>query len=454
MRKPLFLAIGLLGLVLSSPGAAQQLPKAPPLPTAENSRGPGKDPQVEHLGRTYGLSAEEAAERVEVLREVQQVVDLAASSDPDAFGGVWVDQTPTLKIVVAFSGQDDRKALLERIPAKLRRYVQIRNSAKSLASSQQDTDAILEAVSGAKIPFETYFDPRSQNYVLIVKDQSDAGTARGLIPPALRSMVNVKVGPILRTYQTNVRSGDAVYGAWDLLNSGGAATCTYGFVGRDSNGRNAILTAGHCSTAIPYVIGADGSHLVQLPAESGKAYGDLYDYRYHPVVGLSTGYWVYFINSKPVHNYPQYVNTVSGFYSDGYFTVKATLKQSTSYNSNHYLGLPVCKSGFASGFTCGTVESNWVSGTDDKGVSYRGFVRVSGSNQQVIAFGGDSGGPVFSYPDSAYDIVAYGVLKGGGTDAYGRPCTGSGCSYAYMPIDRVNDKLPFSIHTTAGIVAP
>jgi hypothetical protein len=201
-------------------------------------------------------------------------------------------------------------------------------------------------------------------------------------------------------------------------------------------------------------MGADGAHYVQLPTEAEKRYGDLYDFRYHPVVGLSTGYWVYFINSKPVYNYPQYVNTVPGFYNDGYFTVKSTLKQSTSYNSNHYLGMPVCKSGFASGFTCGTVQSNWVSGTDDKGVTYRGFVTVSGSSQPVIAFGGDSGGPVFSYPDSGYNIVAYGILKGGGTDAYGRPCVGSGCSYAYMPIDRVNDRLPFPIHTTAGLVAP
>jgi hypothetical protein len=87
-------------------------------------------------------------------------------------------------------------------------------------------------------------------------------------------------------------------------------------------------------------------------------------------------------------------------------------------------------------------------------VSYRGFVRVSGSSQTGIVWGGDSGGPVFSYPDSAHDIVAYGILKGGGWASNGGPCTGSSCYYAYMPIDRVNDKLPFPIHTTQGLVAP
>lgn len=147
------------------------------------------------------------------------------------------------------------------------------------------------------------------------------------------------------------------------------------------------------------------------------------------------------------------MNTVPGFYGDGYFTTRGTLKQS-SYNSNHYIGMPVCKSGMTTGFTCGTVQSSSVSGTDDRGVSYSSFVKVSGSSQQVIAFGGDSGAPVFSYPNGSYEIVAYGILKGGSTDAYGRPCTGSACSFSYMPIDRVNDRVPFLIHTTQGLLVP
>lgn len=423
------------------------------MPTAENSRGPGRDLQVEFIAQQHGLSVQEATERVALLREIQQVVQAAIGSDEEGFGGVWVDHSPTFKIIVGFTGQSERREFLDRLSPQLRRYVQIRNSAKALGVAQQEVAQIQQALSAARIPFETFFEPRSQSHVVVVQAQDNANTARALIPPALRSNVDVRVGSVLNTYQTNVRSGDAVYGAWDLVNSSGRPTCTYGFAGRDSSGRDSVLTAAHCQTNPPYVVGADANHLVQLPAPTESRYGDQYDFRHHAVVGLMTGYWVWFDNGKAVSQYPQYVNTVSGFGADGYFTVQGRL-QYTAWNSNHYVGMPVCKSGFATGFTCGTVEANWVSGTDVRGVSYSGFVRVSGSSQQVIAFGGDSGAPVFSFPNSAYDITAYGILKGGGTAASGAPCTGTSCYYAYMPIDRVNDRVPFLLHTTQGMLMP
>ena len=160
----------------------------------------------------------------------RRLLEVGREVYPNSFGGVWVDHSPTFKIIVAFTGEGDRKAFLDRLPAKSRRYVQIRNATKSLAAAQQDVDQILQALSAAKIVFETYFEPRSQNYVVTVKDQSAAGTARALIPAALRSMVNIRVGPVTETFQTNARSGDQIYGAWDLLDSSGQPTCTYGFV--------------------------------------------------------------------------------------------------------------------------------------------------------------------------------------------------------------------------------
>lgn len=450
MRKVILFAAGIAHLALPLSTLVAQ--SRPPLPTPENSRGPGRDLQADDFVKTYNISPEEAAERVSILQEVQQIVQLATADDEESFGGVWVDHSPVFKIIVAFSGTDTRAAFLNKVSPRLRRYIQVRASAKSLKEAQQEVQLLMQALSRAGITFETYFEPRRQNHIVSVKSQADADIARRLIPPALRPNVNVEVGGPSGNFQANVQTGDAVYGGWSLFDSGGKETCTYGFVGRDSSGRNSILTAGHCRTNPPYVIGADANHFVQLPYAEPQ-YGDQFDFRHHPVVGLSTGYWVYFLNSQPVVGYTQYVNTVPGFYSDGYFTVRDRV-QYTAWNSNHYVGMRVCKNGFRTGFTCGSVEANWVSGVDSRGVSYTGFVRVSGSSQAVIAFEGDSGAPVFSYPNSAYEIDAVGVLKGGASGPNGGPCSGSTCWYSYMPLDRVNDKLPFMLHTTKGFLMP
>ena len=43
-------------LLCTTPLAAQEM-KAPPLPTPQNSKGSGKDLQVEYLAQQYGISA-------------------------------------------------------------------------------------------------------------------------------------------------------------------------------------------------------------------------------------------------------------------------------------------------------------------------------------------------------------------------------------------------------------
>lgn len=66
-------------LLCTTPLAAQEM-KAPPLPTPQNSKGSGKDLQVEYLAQQYGISAAEAAERVDVLRDVQQIVSVRSDA--------------------------------------------------------------------------------------------------------------------------------------------------------------------------------------------------------------------------------------------------------------------------------------------------------------------------------------------------------------------------------------
>lgn len=450
----LFRTIGAaLGVLITSQSALAQgrIPTPPPPVKAKPA---STDPLAAVIANSNGVAPAEAGNRAQALRDVQALIDQAVAYDSAAFAGVWVDEAPQFQVTIGFTGQEDRRAFLERVPPSLRRYVKVRSVSKSLTQNQADVDAILEAVKDSKIEFTVGFNPRTQQYEVNVADAGRVQAVRDLIPPNLRSIVKIERGATLKSFQTNVRTGDAVYGGWPMLDASGGGQCSFAFAGRDSYGRDGILSAAHCAQNPPYVSGADNAHYVQLPTWTERRYGDLYDFRHHAVVGMQTGYWVYFQNGQPVFQYPQYTNNVPGIYSDGYFTVFTTMKQSTSYNSYHYVGMPVCKSGFATHLTCGKVTNNWLSGTDDKGYTYRGFVQVSSSSQPVIAWGGDSGGAVFSYPDSGYNINAFGVLKGGNSATSGGPCTGSTCWYAYMPIDRVNDATPFNIYTTQGIMTP
>lgn len=106
------------------------------------------------------------------------------------------------------------------------------------------------------------------------------------------------------------------------------------------------------------------------------------------------------------------------------------------------------------------VYASSVSGSSS-GRAYTGMVRVGRSSQSVTAFSGDSGAPVFSFPNSGYNITAHGIMKAAeahtNSDGSLRPCVngqGYDCGYFYMPIDRANDRVPFLVHTTAGLVVP
>lgn len=452
------LAIALCATSAPAQPQSADAPRRPPAPAETRSGGSGVEAQLRYLQDSYKLSATEARERYESLQEIEALIAAAKASDPQAFAGVWVEHEPVFRVVVAFAGNEERSDFAATVPPKLRRHLQLRKVRKSLAGSEEEMSALFSALRGGGTDFVSAFDPASQKYVVTVENDAGGNRLRELVPASLRDLVQFRKGPVGRDVQSGVQAGDAVYGGWDALGSDGYYECTFAFAGRNSSGRDSILTAAHCSSPNPKI--QETGHLVTLPAAFESRWEGAYDFRAHETVGLSSGYWVYFLNSKPVRGHTSYVNTVPGFYSDGYFTVNATLKGNVVGNGNHYVGLPVCKSGSRTGFTCGTVTASSVSGTSN-GRAYSGMVRVGRSNQAVTAFSGDSGAPVFSWPDSGYNITALGIMKAAEahTNADGslRPCVngqGYDCGHVYMPIDRVNDRLPFQIHTTAGLVVP
>lgn len=459
-------ALGSTILLSAAATASAQSAKpvdAPPPPNAENRSPNRADAGASMLSQRFSITAAQAQERIDLQEEISRLSQSLAEANPDSFGGIWVEHEPTYKIIVAFNDSSDRTALRQSVSPTLRRYLQILPVRRSLKSIRDDQAIILSALASAGVEMTISYEPKSQKFQLDVADPAQGDRLRDLVPPSLRADVQVRRGLSTREVQSGVQSGDALYGGWGYYDSAGNPNCTFAFVTRSHEGKDAILTASnnHCSVTTPYV--GQTTHWVVLPAayysQSNTASGITYDFRAHVITGLVNGPYVYFTNNQPVRGYTQYVNSVPNMASSGYFTVTGAVSNSTSSNYGYFIGMAICKSGNRTGLTCGQVTSTSASGTsigNSGTTTYSGLIRVGQSNQSVNAYSGDSGGAVFTAPDSTSRIKAAGIMKSAET-INGSPCyRGSGydCGYFFMPTDRINDVYPMQIKTETGTVNP
>jgi hypothetical protein len=207
-----------------------------------------------------------------------------------------------------------------------------------------------------------------------------------------------------------------------------------------------------------------------------------YDYRIFNTGTLTTGPYVWFWNQKS-GSYSQYIypswvqktwaNVNPDYPLEGAYTRITGVIPGTAGSSNttHPQGATRCKGGFTTGITCGQItlsEAGAVNYLDDGSVqTFYGYVKLEGTDYMVLSWGGDSGGPVTTTPvwNSAtqyYEAKAAGIMQIGsrrdrGDNKYYRPCItpdDGSCPLFYMPIDRINDHLPFLILTSTGAVNP
>lgn len=176
-----------------------------------------------------------------------------------------------------------------------------------------------------------------------------------------------------------------------------------------------------------------------------------YDYKVHPTGNLSVSGYVAFTNNQPIRGYTNITNSVSGYGASGYFGVK-----DGSHVVTHSPGLTRCKMGQRTGLSCGEIVNGYTSYTTAGGVTRTGMVAVGKSTQRVIAYEGDSGGPVFTKPASDGTIIPAGLVSGANAASSG-PCDTNvytTCTMYYMPIDRINDQQPMQIKTMTGSYSP
>lgn len=217
-----------------------QMPAAPPAPN-ERALAGGLSPSVSFLMQDVGISEAEARERIELQQEVSESTS-RLQADP-AFGGVWLEQKPAFKVVIAFADRQERQSLRDSLSPRLRKYVSIVPVTKSLRQADSDMESIIGSLKSLGLPYEGLFNPRNQKFVISVETDEARGRVVQLLPPQLRGDVEVEIKRLSRKQAppTGVQSGDWIAGGHTVYTSTTTSPllteCTFGFPVRYSASR-------------------------------------------------------------------------------------------------------------------------------------------------------------------------------------------------------------------------
>jgi hypothetical protein len=466
-------------LALSMAAMAQ-----PPKPPAGPPTSPGKEKAPPpaaggYLERKFGLSSAEAQRQQQMQIDASDFALKIEQQYSGHFIGSFVDHAPQFRHTIVLDTDVPASEVARLAPPSLRSVVQVKRSRLSVADVAAHRTAIAQAVATAVKSFSLSYNIRSDKFDLSVPEDADQQKIVQAIPAQYKDEVSLKRGGTFRLMQSGVQAGDALYGGWMWYDETYAPRCTFGFVVRSSSAQNGVTTAHHCLTGQTNV-SEQSTHWVTMGAPFADDYRSgaqrAYDFRAHYTGSLTTGPWVWGDNNRSGTYYAfdgsqkQWANVEPRFSTSGQYLQVTGVIYGGSSNAGHPVGNIMCKQGRETGLTCGTISSSWSdiyaigpSGTQEE---YIGYVEVSDSQEMVIAYGGDSGGAVFTDPfyDSTtgqYAIRAGGLLNIGPTrSGYGgqtRPCITPDdgfCAFYYMPIDLINDKQPMTIVTSAGAVSP
>jgi hypothetical protein len=492
MRKLAFLFFLLAGG--SATAQVQAPPPDRPKPAAQPPSKPAaaRSPQAagqSYLERHFGLSRQEANRRLALENQVSEAAGSLERQFADAYLASIIDHQPTFQVTFVFSRDVAAEDVRRAIPSQLQPIFKVKRSRYSRAEIQAREGRIVEALVAAKIPGSVGYDYRTDKFE-VTAEQEGGNKLINALPPELRSDVRFVPGGRPTRIQSGMIAGDSVYGGWmvhSITGTSATAICSYGFVVKTPQAQNGILTSSsdHCSGTLG--IHYDDGHNVTLsPPEITKNIYNTggsrsYDYQVLNAGALATGPYTWFWNNRS-DSYDQY--TTSGWVQKTWANVNPDYPIDGGYtqvigvvggvagtsNTNHPVGAVRCKGGFTTGITCGQVSLSEAAATtinpDGSSRTFYGYVKVEGTDYMVFAYGGDSGGPVMTNPiwngtSGYYEARAAGIVEMGSTrdrgDGYDRPCItpdDGSCPMFYMPIDRVNDHLPYLIQTTSGGVSP
>lgn len=379
----------------------------------------GRNPSVSLLMLENGLTQQEAQMRIDLQDQIIAMSEKLNTQNDPAYADIYIQHEPVYKIIVSFSDKKDRKAFLDQLDPKIRRYVQLKNAVKSRGDVNRDLESIAATLKDSGITYTGGYDLPTSKFQITVESDADKQCIVGLLPANLKNDTQVSIGPLPKTQAApyGVKSGDTVSGGTKIYTEANNTSgwCTLGYsVTYGSPAKRGILTSAHCPTPMYFAINGAWVtlHTPIVEQQTGK-----YDYQIWETTGLASNNKIFYRN----------INSIPEFPASGSLSMTTI----TSF-ANQKSGMVVCKSGATTGITCGKIV--------DGNALYNGatgWIKVSHTQQIDLSDPGDSGGPWFLYPGTSTTISGVGVHTAGSKGSGTGP---AGYSY-YMPIDYIDDHM-------------
>lgn len=297
-----------------------------------------------------------------------ELADRLASSYPGSFVGAEINEADG-GAWFGFTGRAPAAAVAQiaALPGGARLQEGMRFSARDLTAQ---ADAVRAA---AGIPVDTAPDGRTQTIELTTVGQAGV-QAREKAEQAAAAVAR-RMGLGLRSVRSTgvAQEHDGYARGGSTIHNG--RPCTAGFVALTSSGAPRMLSAGHCTKAMPKAL------LTLRSMDGGTSAWVSRTFQFIDGDGDGGGY------------------TLGTFKPMATFYAKTNLKSSVrGYILYPAKGTRVCKFGVTTGFTCGKIEEVGVKNSNGAG----SLVRLDSN----ISDDGDSGGPFFA------GNTAYGTLVG------------------------------------------
>jgi hypothetical protein len=306
---------------------------------------------AEWYAERYKVSFDEAVRRLQLQPKVGDLDAALAGDQASSFGGLWLEHDPVFRVVVNFTHGAVAPPSLSAWRDSWGVPIEVRSVRWSLAELKNHQLTAMKLAQDAEVQVGSDINVHENRVEVHVLDGERTKLAHA--SPAFAASVDVVVvdGP--------GQPLALVYGGLSV-NPG----CTAGFTVSKVVGGvtlRGILTSDHCG------------HSLSLPGQrlvfQGGAFGGSQDVQWYSACGTDIS---------------------DDFNSgDGLRDVSGTIPR-----ANQSIGWVVCKYGRTTGRTCGVIDRKDYAPLG--GIFSPTFIRVEGGDADVIAAGGDSGGPWYS----------------------------------------------------------